>query len=234
LAQPTNDVSMKRFIVGSIATAALSCIAAPTSAQPASAGRVEFEVFHDGQPFGTQAVTVTKVNGKFIAESSADLKAKIGPLTVFTYRQTCREEWNDERLATLSCSTTKGGKKIDVEGKPEGEKIHVTNTGKKATAKAVFPIEAIPTAWWSKPRLGKYDMINVETGQALPVDVTHVGRETRDIGGRKIEADHIRVSGTLTVDLWYDDAGRWIDCAFKASGQKMTYRLVSPLYEAPA
>lgn len=214
--------------------ASAACLAAPALAEPKSPGRIEFEVFHDGQPFGRQAVSVTKVDGKLIAESSADLKAKIGPVTIFTYAQTCRETWSGDRLAGLSCSTTKGGKKIAVEGKPEGGAIHVASTGKRTSAKAAFPIDAIPTAWWSKPKLGKYDMINVETGEALPVVVMLVGRETRDIGGKKIEADHIRVSGTLTVDLWYDDAGRWIDCAFKASGQKMTYRLVTPIHEAPA
>ena len=33
---------------------------------------------------------------------------------------------------------------------------------------------------------------------------------------------------------WYDDAGHWVSCAFTASGQHMTYRLLTPISEGPA
>ncbi len=77
-------------------------------------------------------------------------------------------------------------------------------------------------------------MINAETGQPLAVSVRRIGQETLEIGGARIVTDHIRVSGTLTVDLWYDVDGHWVNCAFTISGQHMTYRLKSAPGEAPA
>ena len=43
--------------------------------------------------------------------------------------------------------------------------------------------------------------------------------------GALIEARHVRMTGTLTVDLWYDASGRWVGCAFSARGQDIRYVL---------
>ncbi|GAM99312.1 hypothetical protein U91I_02960 [alpha proteobacterium U9-1i] len=77
-------------------------------------------------------------------------------------------------------------------------------------------------------------MIDAETGARMPISVTRVGRETRNVGGASIQTDHIRVRGTLTVDLWYDLSGRWVGCAFTVRGQRIEYRLTTPLTAAPA
>jgi hypothetical protein len=204
--------------------------APPALAAPASPGRVEFEVLRNGQPFGKQSVTVSRANGELVADSHADLKADFGPVTVFRYQQTCRETWRDGGLANLSCSTTKNGQRTKVEGSRETSGLRVS-TGK---SQIDFPAAALPTAWWTKPPLAAYDMINTETGQRLSVRVTHIGREMIETGAGRVEAEHIRVAGSLTVDLWYDDAGHWISCAFTMSGQRMTYRLLTPIADGPA
>ncbi|MEP7209394.1 MAG: DUF6134 family protein [Alphaproteobacteria bacterium] len=207
-----------------------SLIALPATAAPASPGRVEFEVLRNGLPFGKQSVVVSEANGELVAESQADLKADFGPITVFHYQQTCRETWGNSGLADLSCSTNKNGQKTKVEGTREAGSLQVS-AGKKQID---FPLGSLPSAWWTKPPVANYDMINTETGQRMPVRVTRIGRETIDTGKGRVEAEHIRVSGTLTVDLWYDDAGHWVSCAFSMSGQKMTYRLLTPIAEGPA
>ncbi len=43
-----------------------------------------------------------------------------------------------------------------------------------------------------------------------------MGRENFTLDGRTIQADRVRVQGTLTSDLWYDAEGRWVGCAFTA------------------
>ena len=202
----------------------------PAAAAPASPGRVEFEVLRDGQPFGRQSVVVSKLDGALVAESAADLKADFGPITVFRYQQTCRETWRDGGLANLSCATTKNGRRTAVEGARDGDSIRVS----VGRSRVDFPAQTLPSAWWTKPPIAAYDMINTETGQRLPVQVTRVGRETVATGNRQVQAEHLRVTGSLTVDLWYDDAGHWVSCAFVASGQRMTYRLLTPVAEGPA
>ena len=40
-----------------------------------------------------------------------------------------------------------------------------------------------------------------------------------------VDAHRIRMTGSLTVDLWYDEAGRWVGCEFEARGQSIRYVL---------
>jgi hypothetical protein len=69
----------------------------------------------------------------------------------------------------------------------------------------------------------------------MRVRVTHMGRENFQIGSRRIQADRVRVQGaTMNGDLWYDAEGRWVGCTFTARGQRIQYRLATPVTSAPA
>ncbi len=220
---------MIRF--ASTAFAALALIAtAPAASAGERAGRIEFEVLRGGQPFGRQSVTVTEANGGLVAETSATLQATLGPVTVFRYSQRCRETWRDGALTGLNCTTRQNGRTKTATASRNGERIAVTGTAGAGD----FAARTLPTSWWTRPPLSTREMINTETGARLPVTVTLIGRENIMLGGQSVATEHIRVQGTLAVDLWYDDQGRWVSCAFTASGQRMTYRLLSARSEGPA
>jgi len=203
-------------------------------AQPASGaerpGHLEFEVIRNGEHFGRQGVTVTQSANGLVAESSADLRAALGPIVLFNYTQRCNETWQDRALVGLRCVTRRNGRLQRVDAAVLGNALRVTSGGRAAS----FAAATLPTSWWTRPPLDISEMINSETGARLPVRVTLVGRETINVGGRQIAADHIRVSGTVPVDLWYDARGHWVNCAFTLSGQHMTYRLLTPLEQAPS
>lgn len=214
----------------SVVLAMSAAFAAPAAAQPSSPGRIEFEVFRNGQPFGRQSVVVRDAGGQLIAETSADLQAGLGPLRLFTYAQRCREVWREGRLAELNCATTKNGQRLVVEGASGTHRFHV----RSPNGALAFEQGVLPTSWWSRPPLSTREMINTETGERLPVRVAFIGREAINVSGRTIMADRIRVNGTLTLDLWYDDAGRWVNSAFTIDGQRITYRLVTEPSAAPS
>jgi|CXWL01.1.fsa_nt_gi hypothetical protein len=216
-----------KFALAGLALLALSPVA---SAAPSSGGRVEFEVLRNGQPFGRHVVQVRESGGRFSVESRADLRAVVGPVTVFRYEHACTETWDAGALAALTCSTLRNGRRTRVEAVSEGGGLRVAG----ARGETEFPSSALPTSWWTKPAANVTSMIDTETGARMPLRVTHLGRETIDAGGARIEADHVRVQGTLTVDLWYDAQGRWVGCAFTASGQRVVYRLATPRTSGPA
>lgn len=223
---------MKRFRAA-IFVCAMLCAPGVTSlaaADPARAGRVEFQVLRGGQPFGRQGVVVSESGGNLIAETSADLRAQLGPVTVFHYRQNCREVWRAGQLTDLRCTTLKNGRTQAVTGAATGDGLRVNGAG----GAIALPAETWPTTWWTRPRLGSHVLINTETGRRLPVQVTQIGRETVTVGAERIAADHIRVLGSVTLDLWYDDRGSWVSSEFTASGQHITYRLLSPRAGGPA
>ena len=208
------------------ALAASLVLIAPAHAGPSAPGRVEFEVLRNGSPFGRHVVNVTGGQGAFSVASEIELRVAAGPLTLFRYEQACNERWRSGALAGLSCSTLKEGRRTEVSAQPDGDALRVNG--------AAFPLNVWPTTWWTRPPEGVSTMLNTETGSNMPVRVSRMGRETIEAGGTRVSAERLRVQGTLTVDLWYDDAGRWVGCSFTARGQTITYRLVTPLTSAPA
>jgi hypothetical protein len=209
----------------------MQCGGEGASARAANnAGRVEFDVFREGHVFGRQRVMVTMQGGELVAQSDANLHAGLGPITFFSYTQRCNETWREGALVRLRCLTRQNGRDKRVEARLVDGAMHVDGTG----GAIAIPAATLPTSWWTRPPLTTREMINTETGARLPVRVSFIGREIIDAHGARVPADHIRVQGTLAVDLWYDDQGHWVGCAFTAQGQHVTYRLATSPLDAPA
>ena len=48
------------------------------------------------------------------------------------------------------------------------------------------------------------------------------GTETITVAGRSIEAQKYRVTGDLERELWYDDAGTWLQSRLEHKGDEIT------------
>lgn len=197
--------------------------------QPAP-GRVEFEVLRNGQPFGRHAVTVTRRGDELIARTEVALRVAAGPVTLFRYEHECTETWRQTSLAALTCETFKEGRRVQVRAAARDGSLHVS--GEQGAL--VLPDELRPTSWWVRPPAGAEAMLDTESGSRLPLRITNMGRETIVAGGQRIEAERVRVQGSVTLDLWYDAQGRWVGSAFSIRGQRIEYRLASPLAAVPA
>jgi len=219
---------MRSLTLAALAAFTLSHAAA--SAAPSDAGRLVFDVTRNGQPFGQHTVTVSDAGEGLRAQSRVALRANVGPVTVFRLEQTCSETWTGGVLAGLTCSTLKDGRRTQVRAEMRGGRLRVVG----AEGENWFPLGAFPTSWWTRPPAGATTLIDTETGEPMRVRVTRIGRETIEVGGRRIAAERIRVQGTLTADLWYDTQGHWVGCEFTARGQRIAYRLATPLSAAPA
>lgn len=216
----------------SLAMAALAALFAAGSAvaSPSAAGRTEFEVLRNGQPFGRHTIVVSRIGNSLRAETSVALAVRLGPVVVYRYEQTCAETWDAGVLSGLRCSTLKDGRRTRVSATREGDSLLVAG----AQGERAFPVGALPTSWWTAPPTQATTLIDTQTGAAMPVRVTRMGRETITAGGQRIQADRVRVQGSLSVDLWYDAAGRWVACAFTTQGQNVQYRLLTPANAGPA
>jgi hypothetical protein len=199
------------------------------SAAPSSTGRVEFEVLRNGQPFGRHSVVVSESAGRITARSAVDLRVAAGPVTLFRYEHDCVETWREGALAALECATLKEGRRLSVRATQAGDQLIVNGTA----GDIQLPADVRPTSWWIRPPADADFMLDTETGARLPLRISRLGRETIAVGGQRIAADRIRVEGTVVVDLWYDEGGRWVGCAFNVRGQRIEYRLASPLSGAP-
>ena len=87
-------------------------------------------------------------------------------------------------------------------------------------------IEAPPTIVsnhpWNHEVIERTLLFDTQRGRLQEVAVTPAGRETVTIAGRKVEAQKYRITGDLERELWYDDAGNWLQSRLEHDGAQIT------------
>ncbi len=203
--------------------------AAPVALAAASPGRLEFEVLRNGSSFGRHVIEVTRTEAGLSVRNNVALRVNVGPITAFRFEQACTETWTGARVQSVQCSTLKDGRRTEVNVR-RGQGGLVARAGETART---FSADAAPTTWWTRTALQGDSFIDTQTGQPIALAVERKGRETINVGGRALVAERFHVRGSEELDLWYDAEGRWVACAFTARGQRIEYRLVSPIESAP-
>ena len=76
-------------------------------------------------------------------------------------------------------------------------------------------------AYWDPRILQAQRLLNSQTGQLVPVQVSDAGTETITVRGRALPALRHRIRGSgLSIDLWYA-AGRWVALEAQAEGGRV-------------
>lgn len=189
---------------------------------PSPGDQIRFNVLRKGNPFGSHSVTFEEgPDGALVARTDVSLRAGLGPLTVFRYTLSASETWRGGELVRVDGRVNDDGKRANVSARRQNGVLAVEGT--KFSGKA--PEEAVPASHWNYAQTRTGRLLSTEDGEILDVDVRRKGRETIRAGGRMIEANRYLMASDIDVDLWYDDAGRWVKLAFEARGQQIEYVL---------
>lgn len=195
---------------------------APDPWTPSAGDQISFEVLRKGKPFGDHILSFDETeDGTLQVTSDVDLKAGLGPITVFRYTLDSTEEWQNGELVSLSGRTNDDGDETDVTAERAGDTLAVNGTAYMGDA----PVDIIPSSHWNIKQMYSDVMLSTEDGELLDIEVEQLGRDSVSIGDETVPADHYRLKSDITVDLWYDDTGRWVKLAFEARGQTIEYRL---------
>ena len=190
--------------------------------QPSENTEIRYDIFRKGKPFGTHVTSFSVgEDGEFEVNHEINLKAKIGPITVYKYEHTATEVWDDNRLISLRGSTEKNGDELTVTAAVSGDALSVSGTNFDGEVDA----DIVPATHWNIRQMFEGGILSTEGGQTLDVVVEELGRETLTIAGEPVETTKFSLASDLTVFLWYDDQGRWVKCAFTARGQSIEYEL---------
>jgi hypothetical protein len=200
--------------------------AAPAAAFPAAppADRLDFTVLRGGSEMGRHTVRFTELDdGRLQVDVEIELTVRVVGIPVFRYSHRNREIWDDNGLVRLDTVTNDDGSRNEVSAArmPDGT---LRVNGAQGRANSV-PAGLIPSSYWN-PRLLEQDrMLNTQDGTIMAIGITRLGRETIQAEGGTIEATRYALEGTIRLDLWYDDDGRWVKCAFEARGATVFYEL---------
>jgi hypothetical protein len=138
----------------------------------------------------------------------------------FIYRG--HETWKDQRLQRLDSTTDDNGKRYFVTATAEagGLKVRVNNVERMARSDVWL------TSYWCLPdpklRSGEIALIDADTGKDLKGKLEFVRSEKLVVAGQNVVLNHYRLTGSVTVDLWYDGSERLVRQEWLEQGRHKT------------
>jgi Family of unknown function (DUF6134) len=193
----------------------------PACAAHAEPAVQEFAVDRNGSPIGRHLLTFTPNRTGLGVDILIELEVKFAFITLYRYRHTNRELWEDGRLVSFASHTDDNGTAHRVEARRQGDVILVESAGGRVEA----PGDAMPSTYWHRRFLDAPVWIDTQVGRLLSCKVAPTGPEQVLAAGRNLPADGFAVTGDLTLDLWYAK-DHWVKLHFAGSdGSGIDYRL---------
>lgn len=195
----------------------------------ASAADVEtrdFSVVVGNKLAGEVHVTIHKDdNGSTYVRCDTDVKVKIGLREhKFIYRG--YEEWKAHRLVKFDSNTDDDGKRFFVKAIAQKDGVLVTVNN----AEKMVPAHVWLTSYWSLPdpklRDQELPLLDADNGRELSGTLQFVATEKVKVGGQTIPLNHYKLTGKVSVDLWYDGGDRLVRQEWLESGHKTVVELV--------
>jgi hypothetical protein len=95
-----------------------------------------------------------------------------------------------------------------------------------AARQETLPPGLMPSTHWNLNQVKQSAILNSQNGALAKVQITPRGRETVKTAKGTLEATRYSYTGDVEMDQWFDDRGRWVKAAFKASdGSTIEYIL---------
>lgn len=213
----------RRVIAVFAALSAAVALAGPsraeTAALPAPAdplrlygNEIRFDVLRNGDKVGYHLVQFHHTADGLRVESRAEIAVKLWFVSAYSFRYQSIEQWRGGILSSFHSSTNDNGEFTRVEARRLGGKLEVRTGDSGWQAVDVVP----PTTHWNMAQIKAPAVLNTLTGNLNRVAVADAGLETVTLADGPRQARRFVYSGDLTVEAWYDAAGRWVKLRFPA------------------
>jgi hypothetical protein len=202
--------------------AALLLLIAGTQPSLAATGDWDFRVLLDGREIGRHRFTLEGAGAGVVLTSEAEFDVRVLFISAFRYVHEAVERWEGGCLQSLASRTETNGERIAVTALAQDGRLAVSRPGGRDVHEGCV----MSFAYWDPRILEARWLLNSQTGELVPVQVTAQGRETVNERGQPRFASRHRISGpALAIDLWYAD-GRWVALeALAEGGRRLRYEL---------
>jgi hypothetical protein len=185
-------------------------------------GDWNFRVTLDGREIGSHRYTLEPGGQGAVLRSQADFDVRFLFVTAYRYDHEAVERWQDGCLRALESRTDSNGEIVAVKAvagsgglavaRPQGRDVH-------SGCVRSF-------AYWDRQLLDSERLLNSQTGELVPVQLTPQGQERVRVRGDERVASRYRISGpNLQIDVWYAD-GEWVGLeALTDGGRRLRYEL---------
>lgn len=185
-----------------------------------------FDVYLDKTKMGEHTFNLNEANQLI---SIAKFKVKILFVNAYQYDHKAVENWQGDCLNGLVSHTVENKVISDVKGKLIDGSF-VVDDGK---TKQNLPACTMTFAYWNPKILEQTKLLNPQNAEWLDIKTTKIGVETLEVKGKKIEAAHYKLDGSLEgknklkIDLWYETVSNvWVALkSITPEGYTVNYKL---------
>ncbi|MEO1191990.1 MAG: DUF6134 family protein [Pseudomonadota bacterium] len=192
-------------------------------------------------PLGFYHYSMTEADRGAIGESTTELKqdgevleaqverrvrVRILGITVYRYESKMTQRVQGGRLISLSRDTDDNGDEDRLRITARDGALAAERNGESWTLAG----DLLPSSAWNPQVIAAKELIDIETGKAVPVDGSLVGEGEVLAAGRRSNAQRVKQGGALDRDLWFDAKGRLLRMVVRRRGATVTFALT----KAPA
>ncbi len=202
---------------------ALLAVPTPLLAAPPANRRLGFSPARNGVRIGEHRMTFSGDAASPTISTEVEIAIKIGSVTVYNYRHTAREVWEDGRFESLETVTdaTAGDRKVSARRTADGVLIR---TGRR---EVLAPAGTAPLTHWN-PRVLTGRLFNPQEGNLARITASPKGlRPVTLADGRSLEVQVWSLRGEAEIDNWYDRNGVWTGLNGRlVDGSRIEYRRI--------
>jgi hypothetical protein len=210
-------------------TLACALLYVSTSIVHAAEDNWRFDVLLDGKSIGYHHFQLRSDGTQRELLSEARFNVKILFVNVYHYAHDAHEFWNDDCLKRIDSSTDDNGKKRSVRGTRDDVRFTVATSDRTDELTSCV----MTFAYWNPRILEATHLLNPQTGEYVPVHITHVGTEMITARGVSQPAEHFRlvgdalIGGKLKIDLWYSSNKDWLALeSLSENGRVIRYQIL--------
>jgi hypothetical protein len=178
----------------------------------------DFKVFLNDREVGSHRFVLQQQGENLLVSSTMSLDFTVFMIKKIKYRHQANEVWQGGCLVSLKSQTEKQGENYTVDAKTNGRGLVVESKEGSQTIQGC----ARGFAYWNPLLLNGEFLLNAESGQYLPVEITSRVSAQDNI-------THMLIAGPKAdVRLQYDAAGSWLSLESKLQiGGLLRYQRVS-------
>jgi len=212
-------------VAGAIALVSLFAALIQPGSAATSNREWRFEVYLDDKPIGYHSFQLSSEAQIQRLRSEARFRVKVLGLTLYTYVHQSLELWQADCLQGVDASTDDNGTDFRVRGERRGEHLLLENQ----SGETRIPGCVMSFAYWNPAILAQQRLLNVQTGEYVPVSVEQLGNSTLEVDGRAVPATHYRIATDENdIELWYSTNHDWLGLrSTTRGGRLLDYRRVS-------
>ncbi len=183
-------------------------------AWPGRLGAYVFEVTRDGDPIGTQTVTLKQDGDKLTVTTESAIAVRMLGITVYRMHQVLTDVYQGNRLIEVVAETK------DPDGLRAGKLTREGDrwTGKIGKQRRDFECScAVSSTMFQMTVLKGAKMIEASPLELRSISIEDKGIETLDLPEGRVATRHFAVTGEIEREVWYDPAGNLVSARQRGS-----------------